>query len=99
MCCGSHIQQQWRMHQFFGHFRRCQQNDSGKVQEGCHSADKSWKRNILGTWLYDKKGCTLMKSKLKMMLSYASGDIYGGGSFMVFSLLFMNYLVLVEGIP
>ena len=40
-----------------------------------------------------------MKSKLKMMLSYASGDIYGGGSFMVFSLLFMNYLVLVEGLP
>jgi len=32
-------------------------------------------------------------------LSYASGDIYGGGAFMIFSLLFMNFLVLVEGLP
>jgi oligogalacturonide transporter len=40
-----------------------------------------------------------MKSKTKMMLSYASGDVYGGASFLVFSLLFMNFLVLVEGLP
>lgn len=40
-----------------------------------------------------------MNKKLKMMLGYASGDIYGGGSFLVFSLLFMNFLVLVEGLP
>ncbi len=40
-----------------------------------------------------------MKGKLRMMLSYASGDVYGGGAFMVFSLLFMNFLVLVEGMP
>ncbi len=33
------------------------------------------------------------------MLSYASGDVYGGASFLVFSLLFMNFLVLVEGLP
>jgi len=32
-------------------------------------------------------------------ICYASGDIYGGGSFMIFSLLFMNFLVLVEGLP
>jgi oligogalacturonide transporter len=32
-------------------------------------------------------------------LSYASGDIFGGGAFMIFSLLFMNFLVLVEGMP
>ena len=32
-------------------------------------------------------------------LCYASGDIYGGGAFMIFSLLFMNFLVLVEGLP
>jgi len=36
------------------------------------------------------------KSLLKAKLSYASGDIYGGGAFMIFSLLFMNFLVLVE---
>ena len=36
---------------------------------------------------------------LKSKFSYASGDIYGGGAFMIFSLLFMNYLVLVEGLP
>jgi len=40
-----------------------------------------------------------MKSKSRMMLSYACGDVYGGGSFLVFSLLFMNFLVLVEGLP
>jgi len=45
-----------------------------------------------------------MKNKIKTnlltkKLSYASGDIYGGGAFMIFSLLFMNYLVLVEGLP
>ena len=40
-----------------------------------------------------------MKNNLKIKLSYASGDIYGGGAFMIFSLLFMNFLVLVEGLP
>ena len=40
-----------------------------------------------------------MKGRLREKLSYASGDIYGGGAFMVFSLLFMNFLVLVEGLP
>jgi oligogalacturonide transporter len=39
------------------------------------------------------------KGKLREKLSYACGDIYGGGAFMVFSLLFMNFLVLVEGLP
>ncbi|MFA6575729.1 MAG: MFS transporter [Nocardioides sp.] len=39
-----------------------------------------------------------MKNRLSTKLAYASGDIYGGGAFMVFSLLFMNYLVLVEGL-
>ncbi|HWQ06458.1 MAG TPA: MFS transporter [Feifaniaceae bacterium] len=37
--------------------------------------------------------------KLKMKLAYAAGDIYGGGSFLIFSMLFMNFLVLVEGLP
>lgn len=41
---------------------------------------------------------TSMKNRLSTKLAYASGDIYGGGAFMVFSLLFMNYLVLVEGL-
>jgi len=36
---------------------------------------------------------------MKAKLCYASGDIYGGGAFMIFSLLFMNFLVLVEGMP
>jgi oligogalacturonide transporter len=36
---------------------------------------------------------------LKAKLSYAAGDVYGGGAFLVFSLLYMNFLVLVEGIP
>ncbi len=40
-----------------------------------------------------------MKNKLINKLSYASGDIYGGGSFLIFSLFYMNFLVLVEGIP
>ena len=39
-----------------------------------------------------------MKNKLGAKLSYACGDIYGGGAFMIFSLLFMNFLVLVEGV-
>ena len=38
------------------------------------------------------------KNRLGTKLAYACGDIYGGGAFMVFSLLFMNFLVLVEGI-
>jgi oligogalacturonide transporter len=37
-------------------------------------------------------------NRLSTKLAYASGDIYGGGAFMVFSLLFMNFLVLVEGL-
>lgn len=40
-----------------------------------------------------------MVNKLRTKLCYASGDIYGGGAFMVFSLLFMNFLVIVEGLP
>lgn len=36
---------------------------------------------------------------LKNKLSYAAGDIYGGAAFLVFSLLYMNFLVIVEGIP
>ncbi|MCL2272666.1 MAG: MFS transporter [Treponema sp.] len=40
-----------------------------------------------------------MENKLKNKLCYASGDIFGGGAFMIFSLLFMNFLVLVEGLP
>jgi len=40
-----------------------------------------------------------MVNNLKTKLCYASGDIYGGGAFMIFSLLFMNFLVLVEGLP
>ena len=34
---------------------------------------------------------------LKRKLGYACGDIYGGGAFLIFSLLFMNFLVIVEG--
>jgi len=41
------------------------------------------------------KKVNLLTSKL----CYGSGDIYGGGAFMIFSLLFMNFLVLVEGLP
>ena len=40
-----------------------------------------------------------MENRLRAKLCYASGDIYGGGAFMIFSLLFMNFLVLVEGLP
>ena len=40
-----------------------------------------------------------MENRLRTKLCYASGDIYGGGAFMIFSLLFMNFLVLVEGLP
>jgi len=40
-----------------------------------------------------------MKNDLRAKLCYASGDIFGGGAFMIFSLLFMNFLVLVEGLP
>lgn len=36
---------------------------------------------------------------MKRKLGYACGDIYGGGSFLIFSMLFMNFLVIVEGIP
>lgn len=39
------------------------------------------------------------KVTLKSKLSYASGDIYGGGSFLIFSLFYINFLVLVEGLP
>ncbi|MCL2800546.1 MAG: MFS transporter [Treponema sp.] len=38
-------------------------------------------------------------NSLVSKFSYASGDIYGGGAFLIFSLLFMNFLVLVEGLP
>lgn len=41
----------------------------------------------------------MRKDTLKQKLSYASGDIYGGGAFLIFSILYMNFLVLVEGIP
>ena len=40
-----------------------------------------------------------MENKLKAKLCYACGDIYGGGAFLIFNLLFMNFLVLVEGLP
>ena len=36
---------------------------------------------------------------LKRKIGYACGDIYGGGSFLIFSMLFMNFLVIVEGLP
>jgi oligogalacturonide transporter len=39
-----------------------------------------------------------MKSNLKYKLGYASGDIYGGAAFLIFSMLYMNFLILVEGI-
>ncbi len=38
------------------------------------------------------------RSTLLEMLGYASGDIYGGGAFLIFSTLYMNYLVIVEGL-
>lgn len=37
--------------------------------------------------------------KAKAKLCYGAGDVYGGGAFLVFSLLYMNFLTLVEGIP
>lgn len=40
-----------------------------------------------------------MKMNIKAKLGYGAGDIYGGGSFLVFSLLYMNFLVVVEGLP
>lgn len=39
------------------------------------------------------------KSRVKEKLAYACGDIYGGSSFLIFSLLYMNFLILVEGMP
>lgn len=36
---------------------------------------------------------------IKSKLCYASGDVYGGAAFLVFSLLYMNFLVLVEQLP
>lgn len=36
---------------------------------------------------------------LKRKIGYACGDIYGGGAFLIFSMLYMNYLVIVEGLP
>ncbi len=40
-----------------------------------------------------------MKKNIASKISYGSGDIYGGGAFLVFSLLYMNFLMLVEGLP
>lgn len=40
-----------------------------------------------------------MKPRMREKLAYACGDIYGGSSFLIFSLLYMNFLVLVEGVP
>ncbi len=37
--------------------------------------------------------------KAKAKLCYGAGDIYGGGAFLVFSLLYMNFLTIVEGLP
>lgn len=42
---------------------------------------------------------TANNMKLKAKLCYGAGDIYGGGAFLVFSLLYMNFLTLVEGLP
>ncbi len=39
------------------------------------------------------------KGKLIQKLCYGAGDIYGGGAFLIFSMLYMNFLVLVEGLP
>lgn len=41
----------------------------------------------------------MKNKKLLTKLSYASGDIYGGGAFLIFSLFYMNFLILVEGLP
>lgn len=40
-----------------------------------------------------------MKNNIKNKLCYASGDIYGGAAFLIFSLLYMNFLVVVEQLP
>jgi oligogalacturonide transporter len=40
-----------------------------------------------------------MRRLLKRKIGYACGDIYGGGAFLIFSMLFMNFLILVEGMP
>ncbi len=40
-----------------------------------------------------------MKKSMVSKICYGSGDIYGGGAFLVFSLLYMNFLILVEGLP
>ena len=39
------------------------------------------------------------KGTLIQKLCYGAGDIYGGGAFLIFSMLYMNFLVLVEGLP
>ncbi len=39
------------------------------------------------------------KGNLIQKLCYGAGDIYGGGAFLIFSMLYMNFLVLVEGLP
>ncbi|HQE10101.1 MAG TPA: MFS transporter [Bacillota bacterium] len=44
----------------------------------------------------EQKGAGAM---LKRKLGYACGDIYGGGAFLIFSMLYMNFLVIVEGLP
>jgi oligogalacturonide transporter len=38
-------------------------------------------------------------NSIKRKLCYASGDVYGGAAFLIFSLLYMNFLVLVEQLP
>ena len=43
----------------------------------------------------NKEKINLIGSKI----GYACGDIFNGGAFMIFSLFFMNYLLLVEKIP
>lgn len=40
-----------------------------------------------------------MKNSTKQKIAYGFGDVYGGGAFLVFSLLYMNFLILVEGLP
>lgn len=35
---------------------------------------------------------------LRQKIGYACGDIYGGGAFLIFSMLYMGYLILVEGL-
>ena len=50
---------------------------------------------VIIRYMENKHQTSLLVNKI----SYASGDIYGGGAFMIFSLLFMNFLVIVEGLP